>query len=322
MTRPRDTLISLDATPYYHCTSRCVRRSFLCGVDELTGQSYEHRRQWLEDLILELADIFAIDVCAYAIMSNHYHVVLHINQQQAESFSHDEVIQRWHRLHKGNLVSQRYVQGINLSEAELAFLKDTTDIWREKLMSISWFMRNINLSISQMANAEDQCTGHFWESRFKSQALLDEPALLSCMAYVDLNPIRANMAKTPEASDHTSIKLRITDSDASLKQLHPFIGNLRQNMPQGLAFSLIDYIELVEWTGRIIRKDKRGFIDKTEQPILKRLAQETDNWLTLTQHFEDNFGSMAGSTMQLTSACQSLKHRRRHDLKACSAFFG
>jgi len=321
MTKPRDTLISLDATPYYHCISRCVRQSFLCGTDALTGQSYEHRRQWIEDIILEQSAIFAIEVCAYAVMSNHYHLVLHINQANAQGWSHDQVIHKWHQLYKGNLISQRYVQGIKLDQAELALLKDTVEQWREQLMSISWFMRRLNERISRQANAEDHCTGHFWEGRFKSQALLDEAAVLACMAYVDLNPIRARMANTPENSDHTSIKRRITNTEASLSQLHPFVGNPRKNMPQGLAFSLIDYIELVEWTGRIIRDDKRGFIDKSEPPILQRLSQNMDNWLNLTQHFEVSFGCMAGSTLQLTQACQKLGHRRRHDLKACASFF-
>ena len=321
MTKPRDTLISLDATPYYHCISRCVRRSFLCGTDALTGQSYEHRRQWIEDLILEQATIFAIDVCAYAVMSNHYHLVLHINQANAQDWSHDQVIHKWHQLYKGNFISQRYVQGIKLGQAELAFLNETVERWREQLMSISWFMRRLNERISRQANAEDHCTGHFWEGRFKSQALLDESALLACMAYIDLNPIRAGLAKTPETSDHTSIKRRITDTEVSLSQLHPFVGNPHKNIPQGLQFALIDYIELVEWTGRIIRNDKRGFIDKSEPSILQRLHQDTDNWLTLTQNFEVNFGCMAGSTLQLTKACEKLERRRRHDFKACATFF-
>ena len=133
--------------------------------------------------------------------------------------------------------------------------------------------------------------------------------------------------------DHTSIKRRITDTEASLSQLHPFVGNPRKDIPQGLTCALIDYIELVEWTGRIMRNDKcsnkcsnkrsnkKEFIDKTEPPILQRLSQDTDNWQTLTQYFEVSFGCMAGSTQQLPQTCQKLGHRRRHDLKACAAFF-
>ena len=75
MPKPRKTLVSLDATPYYHCVSRCVRRAFLCSQDTLAGQKYEHHRKWVEDRLLELANIFEIDFAVYAAMSNHYHVV-------------------------------------------------------------------------------------------------------------------------------------------------------------------------------------------------------------------------------------------------------
>jgi len=198
MPKPRKSLVSLEVTPYYHCVSRCVRRAFLCGEDKLTGKNFEHRRQWIEDRLLVLANIFAIDIAAYAVMSNHYHVVLHINREQALSWSELEVVEHWHRLFKGSLLSQHFYQGDVLNTAELNALSEQVCEWRDRLMSISWFMRCTNEPIAREANHEDEATGRFWEGRFKSQALLDEKALAACMAYVDLNPIRARMAESPE----------------------------------------------------------------------------------------------------------------------------
>ena len=96
MTQSRETQVSLDDTPYYHCMARCVRRAFLCGEDSLTGQSYEHRKQWIVDRLRELSGIFSINICAYAIMANHYHAVLHVDREQAEGWDEREVLDRWH----------------------------------------------------------------------------------------------------------------------------------------------------------------------------------------------------------------------------------
>ncbi len=117
MPMARKHLVSLDATPYYHCVARCVRRAFLCGHDDFAGRDYEHRRQWIEDRLLELADIFAIDVCAYSILSNHYHLVLHINATDMRNWSNKAVCERWHRLFKGTMLSQAFVQGKALDTA-------------------------------------------------------------------------------------------------------------------------------------------------------------------------------------------------------------
>jgi len=232
MPKPRKSLISLQNTPYYHCVSRCVRRTFLCGVDESTGKSYEHRRGWIEDKMLALAKVFAIDICAYAVMSNHTHLVLHIDADKARSWSIREVLERWHRLHKGTQFTEKYLENKRLEEFELALVYERCEKYRKRLMDISWFMKELNEPIARMANNEDKCTGHFWEGRFKSQALLDEAALVSCMAYVDLNPVRAKMEKTPESSTYTSIKTRIEVAKANQaqpKNLFPFIGYERED---------------------------------------------------------------------------------------------
>ncbi|WP_250658082.1 transposase [Alkalimarinus coralli] len=322
MPKARKTLIALDATPYYHCVSRCVRRSFLCGDDHHTGISYEHRRQWVEDRLIKLVEAFAIELCAYAVMSNHTHTVLRVNERLAKSWSKQQVIERWHLLYAGNHLSQRFIAGQPLGPAEQQQLDSVVKIWRERLYSISWFMRNLNEHIARKANHEDNCTGRFWEGRFKSQALLDEKALAACMVYVDLNPIRAGIADTPETSDHTSVKARIkcaqpTERPHQPRHMLPFAGNPRQDMPDGLPYELNDYLALVDWTGKISRDDKRGVIDHNLPPILQRLALTPCQWKTLTQDFEKHFQHFVGDEDKMKEAYQTLGYQRHRGLQRC-----
>ncbi|MES9864936.1 MAG: transposase [Candidatus Thiodiazotropha sp. LLP2] len=325
MPKPRKVQILLEETPYYHCVSRCVRRAFLCGVDSLTGKSYEHRRQWIVDRIMLLTDIFAIDTCAYTVMHNHYHVILHVDVERAAEWSELAVIERWERLFSLPVIIQRYLAKETLSQAERDSVSELITKWRRRLHSISWFMRCLNEPIARKANQEDECTGRYWEGRYKSQALLDEKALAACMAYVDLNPVRAGIADTPEQSEHTSIKARTR----KLKQnpddsgepetpsgLFPFIGDPRQDMPKGLPFRLKDYLELVDWTGRAILENKRGFIAENQPSILERLQIDTKHWLYMTQNFESRFKGLVGMSYSLKAVCQKLGYRRTPNLGA------
>jgi REP element-mobilizing transposase RayT len=324
MPKPRKALVSLEATPYYHCVSRCVRRAFLCGQDAHSGKSYEHRRQWIQDRIGQLAAAFAIDVCAYAVMSNHYHVVLHVDRAQAEAWDDVEVIRRWSRLFAGHPSAQSFVEGRPLSEVERGLVADLVTEWRARLMDVSWYMRCLNEAIARQANHEDQCTGRFWEGRFKSQALLDEKALAACLAYVDLNPVRAAVADTPEASDYTSVQRRIRHAvptsghrDRQPRELLPFVGNPRADMPKGLPFRLTDYLELVDWTGRQLREGKRGAIPADLPPILERLQIEPKYWLYLAGQFESRFKGLVGAAHRLRAVCEVLGYRRTPNAAAC-----
>jgi REP element-mobilizing transposase RayT len=265
MPEPRYRQVSIEDTPYYHCISRCVRRAFLCGSDPLSGFDFEHRRQWIVDRIKLMCSVFAVDLCAYAIMNNHYHIVVHINTARVDAWTNEEVARRWMQIFSGPLLMHQYLANTGLTKTELKCVAELFVTWRERLADLSWFMRCINEPIARMANREDHCTGSFWEGRFKSQALLDERALLACMAYVDLNPIRAAIAATPEQSDYTSVQERIE---------HPQNGCLASFADQGsdiIPFNLKDYLELVDWGGREVKRNKRGYIPASAPPILVRL---------------------------------------------------
>lgn len=313
MTIPRSEQIDISHTPFYHVMNRCVRHQYLCGVNKLTQTDYTHRKAWIVNRLKFLVEIFAINVCAYAVMNNHYHVVLHVDESAAQSWSTDEVIKRWGRLFPKN--AKTYMH-----------LNHKIALWRERLTSISWFMSVLNERIARAANDEEKVTGRFWEGRFKSQALLDEGALLSAMAYVDLNPIRAGLADKPETSDFTSIQERIQFATNQLRakkvnsnqqkkrEVHNIINKLAQpdklmpfatsgcNSSLAIDFLLSEYLELVDCTGRIIREDKKASaIPSHLAPILDRLSLCKEGWLLMVRNITSHFAHAIGNEIILVN---------------------
>ena len=325
MPKARKFQIVLDATAYYHVISRCVRRAFLCGQDKFTGRSFEHRRQWIESDLELLSNVFFIDIAAYAILSNHYHLVLHVDKSAAEMADMRDIIERWHRRFAGVEASHKYLAYEPLEPHEKEQLSVLVDIWRGRLFNISWMMRTLNETTARKANQEDKCTGRFWEGRFKSIPLLDDQALLSCMSYVDLNPIRAGMATTPETSDHTSIKQRAKffgeNSERQPEHLMPLIGSKLQSDIKGIAVKPEDYLELVDWTGRQIRANPSGSINSDTPPILQRLNISSTHWIYLSTQFESRFKGVAGTAESLKQSLKKFKLIRRPNLKNSRLLF-
>ncbi len=356
MTRARKELISVETTPYYHCIVRCVRRAFLCGHDPYSGKNYDHRKQWVVVRLQQLASIFSIDVCAYAVMSNHYHVVLHVDQPKANRWSEREVAERWKQIFNGHPAVDAWLADDALDEAEQSIVDALLTTWRKRLSSISWFMRCMNETIARQSNEEDECKGRFWEGRFKSQPLLDEVALLACMTYVDLNPIRAGVAELPETSDFTSIqsrlhrytqlnkanksaiikadqiKKRVSDQERALPEeqqntlpqsnvprapIMPFNGCAHKTSDVVIPFEELDYFELVEMSGRAIRDDKKGFISDEMPSLIERFGIDSERWM----HSIKRYGSMftvAASCREKIDAFAKKNKRRWHKGVGCT----
>jgi REP element-mobilizing transposase RayT len=314
----RKSLICLAETPYYHVIARCVRRAWLCGYDTYAGKNYSHRKHWVRQRLRTLGETFSIDLCAYAIMSNHYHLVLRVNRECAAQLSNEAVVQRWTRLFGRPPLIMRWQDG-TANTAERALAEKLIECWRNRLVDISWYMRALNEHLARRANAEDECSGRFWEGRFKSQALLDEAGLLTAMVYVDLNPVRAGVAATPEESEFTSIYARIqqhtahqSTSKASKRRVQseapPMLGFRNGHLPQhpALPMRLDDYLQLVDWTGRMTRSDKRGVIADCLPPILLRLRIDPDAWNTTMRVGGNRFGRALGRWERLRSHARQL----------------
>ena len=207
----RKYLITQGADCLVHAVSRCVRRSWLCGNDPYSGKNFDHRREWVRERAKKLVNHFAVEVLAYAVMANHSHFVLWCRPSVAAGWSAEEVARRWLELFG------KRGDSLETEVARVAPDAEKIAIWRERLGNVSWFMRCLNEWLARKANAEDECTGRFWEGRFKCQLLEDEGAVLACMAYVDLNPVRAKVATCLEESRLTGVHDRICARRARMR---------------------------------------------------------------------------------------------------------
>jgi hypothetical protein len=366
---PRAEIFEPDEIAIVHTVQRCVRRAYLAGKDAVSGKNYEPRREWIRRRLEVLASVFGIDVLSYAILSNHMHLVLRTRPDVVQAWSDHEVALRWLKLFPGRRLDEYLGQPTEVDIESLAGDTKRLKQIRRRLSDISWFMRSVSEPIARMANREDECTGRFWEGRFRAQRIVDEAGLLACAMYVDLNPIRAAMASTPEESKHTSAYDRIQGlkgaqvpslaaevvpipvaEAASERKNTPFAERrrrkslrkksrparrilrdawlspltIRERNDPGprpsrtgvrasdkgfLEMSLKDYLNLLDWTGRQGRLDKRGKIPETLKPIFARLGICGEMWSDLVWNFRRYFGQRAGSPDHLREDAAS---RERH----------
>ena len=324
----RGEVIHPDQVQIIHAVQRCVRRAYLCGDDRLTGQSFEHRRGWIRDRLEFLASVFGIDCLTYTVMHNHLHIVLRSRPDVVATWGDEEVARRWLKLFPRR--KNKDGSAAEPTDAELSMITgnpQTLADRRRRLSDISWWMRCTAETIARRANKEEECSGRFWEGRFKAQEILDEAGLLACAAYVDLNPVRAALAQTPEESEYTGAKDRLDDlaeRQSATGDTHAWERSRRRTRsgwlspieiressdPTGpdasqtgrrashkgfLSCSLSDYLKLLDWTGRQLRADKRGKIPKQLAPILSRIGLDGAGWCELVKKYGRLFKRVAGS---------------------------
>jgi hypothetical protein len=209
---------------------------------------------------------------------------------------------------------------------------------RERLSSISWLLRLWTNRMARRANREVHKRGHFWEGRFGCRRLLDEAAVLTCMSYVDLNPVRAGIHETPETSRFTSVYLRTAairqrargdrsgpsatwcTSDIWLSPIHlPETGELgpqprRCGEPRAsdqgvLPIPLEAYLQILDWTARELRADKPGRTPDHLAPILERIGIASDAWLETLAQWHERAGRWVGSPDHMADQAEKLNQK-------------
>ncbi len=299
MTVARGQLVDLEVTRYYHCISRCVRRAMLCG------DGFEHRKQWIEDRLETLAKNFALSVCGFSLMDNHMHVLVRLDPKVAAEWSDEEVVRRWIAVYPPrNLDFENEKVLRTWIDHQVKDLKNVQKL-RTRLRDLGWFMKALKEPLARMANKEDDCKGTFWESRYKSIAVLDEEALLATCAYIDLNPVAAGIAATPETSKYTSVRQRVQHAKAEgkldalkaaasgsvagskaagrLEESHWLcpVEDLRRKgiEREGMieSFSLGSYLLLVDYTSRLCRAGKAR-VSSELAGIFERLGTSAEFW--------------------------------------------
>jgi hypothetical protein len=300
-----------------HCINRCVRRCFLCGTDPVTGKNYEHRKEWLEERLAFLAGQFGIDVLGFAILSNHFHLVLRNRPDVVATWCDSEVATRWLRLCP--LRRETSGEPAEPTEVELNTIRNVPERLaevRRRLSDISWFMRMIAEPIARRANREDELNGRFWQGRFKAVKLCDEAAVLACTAYVDLNPIRAGLACSLESSSFTSVQKRLEslvppatpaarpdawlapvalEESTTMRGPVPCETGRRASDKGFLPISAAEYLCLVDWTGRQMVRGRGRAMPNHLAPLLVRVGIASEDWPALVSRFGRLFQRVAGA---------------------------
>ena len=277
----RRKLLGGERQAVFHCWTRCVRRAFLCGRDPQTRKDYSHRRDWIVRREEQLAGLFAIEIEFRAEMSNHLHNVLRTLPRVARRWSAQEVARRWLTITKlAKCLSDDLPQPDPHRVEQLAKDKKTIDKLRRRLSNVSWYMGILCENIARRANAEDDCTGRFWETRYRCRECTDASAILLCGIYVDLNPYRAGEVDIPEASRYTSVFQRLQAQGMrknAADRPEGWLGELtllpERKVDEALAHSsrtgrrasdmgilpvsLEAYVKLLKWTAQQLRSGHR-----------------------------------------------------------------
>lgn len=339
MTSARKDIMHPDKIETFHVYNRCVRGGFLLGNDDVTGKDYSHRKNWIPERLRFFAGIFCIDIVVYAIMENHFHLILQNRPDLALRLTPNELATRWLKLHPTKPMKKEARFAPTADEIKDVLIRFKKETLSKRFADISWFMRELDQYVAVKANKDDKCRGSFFESRFKSQLLADDKAKLTCAIYCDLNEIRSKLANSVENSFFTSAHLRSQaeiakrnlksfekinlkkpltyHQDKNIKEqtaqaqlgdwLAPFKNQENTSHKPALNITLEKYLELLDYTGREYHKKKPGIIPGTIAPILDAMDLDHKHWMQNIQNYGKWYYRVLGPLAKLQDQLSATK---------------
>jgi hypothetical protein len=342
---PRSDVFDPEEIALAHITQRCVRRCYLLGDDPVSGKNYDHRKQWLEQRLQRFAACFGIDLICFAILSNHFHLILRSRPDIVALWDDTEVARRW--LLVCPLRKDRQGNPREPTETDLNRIRQNPRrlaVIRRRLSDFSWWMRLLSQPLAALANKEENQQGRFWQGRFRAVRLCDEASLLACAAYVDLNLIRAALAETLEGSDFTSIQRRIESllqeqrqpeeptpdrflAPVEIDERHDAIGAVPSATPYRasdkgfVSLSMAAYLQLLDWTARQLVPEKAGATPMEAPPVFERLGLGVPEWTGMVSDFGRLFYLAAGLPGTLAKERTRVTQRRFHARRSFRELF-
>lgn len=344
--RPRSEQVDQSVVGTYHCISRCVRRASLLSAGK---QILPARKPWIESRLRHLVSIFAVELDTFTLMDNHMHLVLTIRPDIVAGWSDEEVAKRW----------LTYLPPVTRGVRRTATEEDIRKLQRDpakiakcrlRLCELGEFHKALKQPLARLVNIQENVTGHFWEGRYRSRRVLDLAALLSTMAYVDLNPVRASIARTPEQSPFTGMYHRASARDHVLRRMsrrerarlqtaakrldgwrRGCVAFPSEPVPSFLTpiahteerrglfgdMTLDEYLVVVDRIGREVRRnqqDRRGRIPHDLAPILERIEVDGKSFLAQMASTAKWFGSVIG--LEASCALESARVGRTRVVSA------
>lgn len=337
MRKKRTVVANPNFPATFHITNRCIRQNYLMDDGKPVKGNARKRRQVVINRAKALAAAFAIDILRISIMTNHVHLQIRNRPDLVKLMSDEEVARRYLKIYPG--YCQATVDATNKEPTppteddiqKLAQDKKRLREIRSILSSVSRFMQAFNFYISRYFNLVDGTTGAFWESRYKLKLLLDDLAILLCAFYIDLNPIRANVALTLEKSEYTSAYYQICAASllANADDIPPetlpnaflcpvtISPNEADKMTSSVStrasnfgfteMTSEEYLIVLDLMGRIISKKHVGSIPTDLPPIFIRLNLNWESVSQLVQAYEELFCFFVGNKESLRSKATELK---------------